>query len=226
MVEQLQKTFSRFIQKPYLQWYLRSKRVYTQDGLKLVIYPGVFHPKYFFSTQVLLEFIKKIPLANKRFCEPGSGSGIISMTAYKMGAEVFCFDKNEIAIKGLRENFRKNFSDRKEGGYHIYASDLFDQIPVQQFDYIVINPPYFFDDASSPSQLAWYCGKNGEYFEKLFSQLKSFTHSNSEIFMILGDNCEIERIQQIANKYQIIFSLVHTQKIKWENNSIFKLIHT
>ena len=224
MLSEIQKTYSRYIEKPYLLWYLKAKRKYSFEGLKLVIYPGVFHPKYFFSTQVLLNFIKDLPLKNKSFCEPGSGSGLISMIAFKMGANVTCFDSNTIAVKGLKENFKNNFNDTRENAYHIYASDLFDNIPPQHFDVMAINPPYFFADASEPAQQAWYCGKNGEYFEKLFSQLRKFADQGTKCFMILGDNCEIERIQQIANKYQIVFNLVHNEKIKWENNSIFKLI--
>jgi len=223
MLQQVQQTYSRYILKPYLGWYLKSKRQYSYDELKLIIYPGVFHPRYFFSTGVLLKFIRTLDLKNKNFCEPGAGSGIISLLAYKMGAKVICFDTNEMAVKGLEENFKNNFPEAETTGFRIIHSDLFDEIPPAVFDYIIINPPYFFDDATTPAQQAWYCGKNGEYFEKLFSQLKAFSHDSSGVYLILGDNCETDRIQQIANKHGICFDLVLQEKVKWEKNSIFKL---
>ncbi len=220
----MQRTYSRFIVKPYLQWYLSKKRIHVHENLKLQIYPGVFHPGHFFSTRVLVNFIKDLPLKEKRFCEPGAGSGILSLIAYQQGATVTCFDINENAVKGIEENFRNNFANDKLDSFQVFHSDLFDKVPSQTFDVIVINPPYFFETPASAEQKAWYCGKNGEYFEKLFSQLTSYSDDKTQIYMILADNCDINRIEQIADKNRIVFHLVHQEKVKWENNCIFKLI--
>ena len=100
---------------------------------------------------------------------------------------------------------------------------MFDSIPKLTFDVIVVNPPYFFDDVKTDNQLAWNCGKNGEYFVKFFSGLNQFSNSESDVYMILADNCEIDRIKNIAKSHQFILVLIVHKKIKWETNFIFKI---
>ena len=52
----------------------------------------------------------------------------------------------------------------------IIHSDLFDNIPLEAFDIIAINPPYYKKDPHAPAEYAWFCGKKGEYFERLFTE--------------------------------------------------------
>jgi release factor glutamine methyltransferase len=222
MIAGLQRTYSNYILKPILKRYLKKERTYTRDGISIKIRPGVFHPKYFFSTQVLLEFMDSLSLNGKLFCEPGCGSGIISLYAYKKGANVLSFDISREAVTALEENFKSNFPNDPKRNFKVLVSDVFENMPHQKFDYMIINPPYFFKDAGHVRDKAWYCGENGEYFRKLFLQLPDFM-SGGEVFMILGDNCDIERIKQIAAGNSIIFELIKTQKVKWEKNYIFKL---
>ena len=51
---------------------------------------------------------------------------------------------------------------------------MFDKIEKVNFDYIVINPPYFPKNPKSEKEFAWFCGSDFEYFKKLFSQLKDY----------------------------------------------------
>lgn len=217
MLDQLQKIAANYLLKPYLKWYLKKPRIYKYSGVSFTIYPTVFHPAYFFSTQLLLKFLDKLELKNKFFCEVGAGSGVVSLKAFKKGANVTALEINEIAVKGLRENF----ASMKE--IKTLQSDLFDAVFSKVFDVVLINPPYFFAPVKDNSSLAWNCGMNGEYFQKLFKQLPGFINQSSEIYMILADNCEIERIQNLAREYNFDFVKVLEQKIKWEKNYIFKL---
>ena len=207
--------------KPYVLWYLKKERTDTVRGFHLTIRPTVFHPKFFFSSTYLFDFITTLNLTNKQFFEIGCGSGLISLLAYQKKAIVTCSDINDTAIDCTRLNFNKNFKDSTHAS--IIKSDLLDSIPPNKFDIIVINPPYFFDDIKSNEQLAWNCGKNGEYFVKLFSQLKAFVHENSLVYMVLADNCEIQRIKDLAKLHQFTFELIVQKKIKWETNFIFKI---
>lgn len=201
--------------------YLKKARRYRFRGLELIIYPSVFHPKYFFSTGVLIDFLDKLNLENKKFCEVGAGSGLLSFIACKQKAEVVCFDLNQTAVKGIEENFTCNF--QPSALFKVYHSDLFDAVPKQFFDVVFINPPYFFKKAEDINSLAWNCGENGEYFNKLFSQLPAYCNYESEIYMILADNCEVEKIMSMANNHNIKLVTVSERKIKWEKNFIFKL---
>jgi release factor glutamine methyltransferase len=214
---------NKFI-KPFLNHYLRKERTYKYNGLTLTISPGVFHPGFFFSTKFLVDFVNSLELKNKTFCEPGTGSGLVSLSALKKGARVTAFDINPSSVKNCRENFVRNkFLFDQEFFFEVYLSDLFDSVSTQAFDYIVVNPPYFFSNPIDDVGKAWYAGANGEYFEKLFQQINAYIHHDSKVYMILGDNCEIDRIENIAKKYGLTFSLVKSKKIWWEKNYIFKI---
>lgn len=222
MFDLLQKKFTTTFLKPYLTWYLKKERIDTVRGFSLLIRPTVFHPKYFFSSTCLFDFVSTLNLKDKRFLEIGCGSGLISLLAQQKNAIVTACDINEVAVDCTKLNFIKNFGEQLSD-VSVLKSDLFDFIPDSKFDTVVINPPYFFDEVNSNEQLAWNCGKNGEYFVKLFSQLKTFIYNRSLVYMILADNCEIDKIKDIAKSHHFIFELIVQKKIKWETNFIYKI---
>lgn len=222
MLNYLHKKYYDVLVKPILKRYLKKIRFYTYDDLKLKIYPGVFHPKYFFSTQVFAEFIQGLDLKNKKVCEVGAGSGLLSFIAFLKGAKVYSFDISAVAVEGIKENLSNNFKEHVD--FEVYLSDLFDNVPENKFDVLLINPPYFFGDPSDEGSYAWYCGKNGEYFEKLFKQLNDYSNASSQMFLILADNCDLQTISTIAKKYNYLLNIVLEKKIKWEKNFIFKIV--
>jgi release factor glutamine methyltransferase len=224
MLDRLHKKFYDVLVQPILKYYLKKPHNFIYNDLKLKIHPGVFHPKFFFSTQVFAEFIQKLDLTGKKVCEVGAGSGLLSFIAYSKGAAVYSFDINPIAIDGLKENVNSNFKSSEN--FNIYLSDLFDAIPENKFDIILINPPYFFSDPFDAGSYAWYCGKNGEYFEKLFQQLGNYIITSSQVFIILADNCDLERISAIAKKHNYLLTLNYTKKVKWEKNFIFNIVRS
>lgn len=209
------------IRKPILSFYLKQNLGFSYDGLKLTVLKGVFHPKYYFSSICFYEFLKKQNFKAKQFIEIGCGSGFLSLLAYKLGAVVTAIDIDENAISCTKLNFKKNFTAQHTA--QIIKSNVFLNINPKIADIICVNPPYFFNEVKLQSQLAWNCGKNGEFFEKLFSQLNLFTNASTQTFLILADNCEIDRIKSMASDYNIVFELVFQKKIKWENNYIFRL---
>ncbi|MBX3165164.1 MAG: methyltransferase [Bacteroidetes bacterium] len=217
MKETVQKIYATYLLKPYLKRYLKKERFYHYNNKRLKIYPTVFHPKYFFSTQILLQFLETLDLKEKTFCEVGAGSGVISYKAWENGASITAIEMNEIAIKGLKENFgsMQNFE--------IIQSDLFENVGKNKFDIVMINPPYYFKEIESEESLAWHCGQNGEYFHKLFKQLSAFIHKSSEMYIILFEDCETERIENIARDYNFSFTKVFETKMKWEKNYIFNI---
>ena len=93
----------------------------------------------------------------------------------------------------------------------------------QQFDYIIINPPYYPKKAQSREEEAWFCGSNFEYFQKLFSTLGNQLKIDSEVYMILSEDCELEKIKEIASEFGFEFNLALETK-KWgEANYIFSI---
>ncbi|MFZ4796089.1 MAG: methyltransferase [Bacteroidia bacterium] len=220
----MKKFTNKFIQFTvgyFILLYLKKDRFYTYKGIKLLIKKGVFHPGFFFSSKFLISTIDTFELTNKKVLELGAGSGIISFYCYKKGAKVTATDISTIAINGLIENNKKLHAN-----VTIIESDLFDKIPNQAFDFIIINPPYYPKNPKNDAEKAWYCGENFEYFEKLFLQLNNFYNQQSEVLISFSEDCEIDKIKMIAQKNNFELELYKSKKIWWECNFIYKIIQT
>lgn len=204
--------------KPLLARYLAKTRTYRYKKLKLQIAPGVFHPGFFFSTRLLLQYISKIPLQQKQFLELGCGSGLISMVAAGKGAHVTATDINPVAVEFLEKNCRLNGIQMQ-----VIFSDLFNIIPQKKFDIIAINPPYYKKDPVSVADHAWYCGQNGAYFERLFQGLATYMHAGSQILMVLFDGCDMNMIGQYASRNNFTLHRVVSKQNLLEKNFICQI---
>lgn len=198
--------------------YSSKERSYNFDGMIIKIFPGVFHPGFFFSTKFLISHLKYYKLKNKNILELGAGSGMISVFCAKNFAEVTASDISKTAVENIIANAKLN-------NCNITAinSDLFDSIPNKNFDFIIINPPYFPKDASTESELAWFCGGDFQYFEKLFKQLPDYLFPETIVLMVLSEDCSIKTIEAIAKKNNIEIKLKDRRKFFGEENFIFQL---
>lgn len=204
--------------KPFLEKYLSKKRIYTFGKIRLQIPPEVFHPGFFTSTQFLLRYIKNLQLHGKRFMEPGAGNGLISIYAAKHRAKVTATDINPVAIEYLKINSVENNVQ-----VSIIQSDLFENVPLQQFDIIAINPPYYKKNPQTLLDHAWYCGENGEFFFQLFAQLPGYLHKTSEVLMVLCGGCDIGMIKNAAAENGFTLNCVDTKQTLIEKNFIYKI---
>ena len=204
--------------KPLLAKYLSKTRSYRYEDTRLEIPPQVFHPGFFSSTQLLLQYINRLSLEGKNLLELGAGSGLIAIQAAKKGALVTATDINPIAIQYLHINSVQNNVSPE-----IIRSDLFAAIPKRSFDIIAINPPYYKKQPVTLQDHAWYCGENGEYFSGLFSQLAGYMHKHSEVLMVLCDGCDIKMIERLAagNGFKLQLMLIRQNML--EKNFIYKI---
>lgn len=118
-------------------------------GGEVVVLPGVFHP---IEAEILvLPFMKENAklFAGKRVLEIGSGSGVVSVYAAKLGAKhVVSTDISEQAVATTKLNAERfGVGDVVEPRL-VPASDVsaYSVIkPDEQFDVIISNPPYSLD---------------------------------------------------------------------------------
>jgi release factor glutamine methyltransferase len=204
---------------------LRKKfnTTFHYNHLKLKIISGVFHPRFFFSSKYLAAFIEQLELTGKSFCEPCTGSGLISLIAFSKKANVVCFDIDAKAVETVRFNFKHNFKAKDVDTFQIMQSDGFKQVPKQLFDVIAINPPYFFKTVTNEKEYAWNCGENGEFFMDFFKGLQDYLNPQGICYMVLAENCDLTRIEAIAKTNACSFILINEKKIAWEKNFIFEI---
>jgi release factor glutamine methyltransferase len=93
-------------------------------------------------------------------------------------------------------------------------SDLFDSLPPRHFDFILINPPYYPRQPRDAAEQAFFAGENFEYFEKLFRQLPAFLGATTQVWIILSEDCDFEKIREIAAKNGLRLAVVFEKK-KW-----------
>lgn len=203
---------------PLYKMYFSIPRSFKYDGLRIICRPGVFYPGFIGSTKHFLDYLQKQELTGLKFLELGCGSGIISLLASRKGAVVTASDINPLAVENTMENATLN---------HLIVtaiqSDLFNDIPDKNFDFIVINPPYYAVDPKDFKEMAWFCGKEYEYFENLFPQLKDIYQPSSMILMNLSEHCNLDRIKEIAGRAGFEFHLMNKEKRMGEWNYIFQI---
>ena len=199
-------------------FYSSKERSYSYKGINVRVMPGVFHPGLFFSTKLLLEYISQNDLKDKTVLELGAGSGLISIYCARQNAKVTATDINPTAVKNIIKN-----SELNNVKLEVIESDLFDKIEMRKFDYIIINPPYFPKYPKNEEELAWFCGSDFQYFKKLFSQLKDYKTEETFVLMILSEDCDLHRINSIANKNHFSKNMVFQKKVFGEANYIFRI---
>lgn len=216
MIRRILKKITHPFLKYGTQKYFSKPRAYKYEGIEVMVMPDVFPPHYTLSTNILLNYLKSIDLEGKTLLELGCGSGIISLYAASKNGVVTASDVNTIALEALKKSVLKNKLD-----IDIVHSDLFDQIANQSFDYIIINPPYYPKSPKNIKEQAWFCGEDFEYFKKLFQQLSQ--RQDKTVLMILSEDCDINRIKNIALQNKLQLDIEQTRNRLAERNFIFKI---
>jgi len=203
---------------PASEKYLSKERSYTYKDITITVFPGVFHPGFFFSTKILLKYIEKIEFTKKYVLELGAGTGLISMFAAKRGGFVTASDISLTAVYNIEKNVKMT-----DANVEVVHSDLFDDVPHRRYDYIIVNPPYYKKTPSSEKEFAWFGGDDFQYFRKLFSQLGNNFYENTNVIMVLSDETDLEMIKSIAAEYKFLLKEVFHKKTWGENHFIYNI---
>jgi release factor glutamine methyltransferase len=206
---------------PLSEKYLSKERSYKYKDITVTVFPGVFHPGFFFSTNLLLKYLEKLELNAKYILELGAGSGLISLFATKRGAFVTSSDISLTAVYNIEKNVKMN-----DANVEVIHSDLFDDIPHRRYDYIIINPPYYRKTPVSEKEFAWFGGDDFQYFRKLFTQLGNNFYENTNVLMVISDEADLEMIKSISAEYKFLLKEVFHKKIWGENHFIYNIKST
>ena len=214
----LLKSLAFRILYPASEKYLSKERSYTYKGITVTVFPGVFHPGFFFSTKLLLKYFENVYLNKKYILELGAGTGMISIFTANKGGYVTASDISLTAVYNIEKNVKMT-----NANVEVVHSDLFDDIPPRRYDYIIINPPYYQKTPSSEKEFAWFGGDDFQYFRKLFDQLNNNIYENSNVIMVLSDEADLEMIKSLAKEYNFIMDEVFHKKTWGENHYIYNI---
>ncbi len=212
--------------RPIVQWYTGRETSYTYRSINARVLPGVFHPRFFYSTRFLLDFLEFVNFSKKKVLELGAGSGLISVYAAAEGAQVTATDINPAALQNIALNVKNHSKQLEEAGgsVAIMPSDVFNHLPLQKFDILIVNPPVYQGEPKNDEQHAWYSGESFEFFQKLFKRCGEYMYDISDMFVILSDDCDLIAINNIASENGWQMKAVSSKSFMIENLYIFKII--
>jgi release factor glutamine methyltransferase len=158
-MERARRLCRRLFHRVYHRYALRqiAKPVTRLRGRTLLTDPEVFHPVYFFSTPVFLDYLATVDVAGKRVLDMGTGSGAVGLFAAIRGGQVTACDINPRAVSLAGENARRNGV-----AMEIVESNLFAALPGRRFDVICFNLPFYRGHARTQFDAALFGGPDFE----------------------------------------------------------------
>jgi methylase of polypeptide subunit release factors len=126
------------------------------NGLTLLVPPQVFNPALFGSSLFLANYLRQHP-ASSGSCtlDLGCGSGLLGLTLALTGAKVVATDINPEAVWVSGVNAHLNDC---ADCYEVRQGSLYQPVAGQQFDLIVMNPPYYAHTPTSLLEQAFMAG--------------------------------------------------------------------
>lgn len=108
------------------------------ERMPLYINPGsAFGTGYHESTQIALSLLEKNALQGKKVLDVGTGSGILSIAAHKLGAaRIEARDIDPIAVEEVYQNFMLN--DIGTDAFSVSVGDMFNGL-TERVDFILAN---------------------------------------------------------------------------------------
>lgn len=210
-----------------LAYHLYAKRKILNDdttsllGFTLHVPYSVFHPRLYFTSEFLCEYVKTLDLRAKTVLDVGCGSGIISLVCAAHGASVTAIDLNPIAIEATKEN---SIANRCESNIEVIQSDLFSNIPHDsRFDLIIFNPPYYQKEATDDFERAFCAGKNFDVIKRFAQQASSYLHDGGSILIILTSDVDEREILSSSDEHDWKIARAKSRHVFFERLTIYSL---
>ena len=128
--------------------------------MRIVVFPGVLRPPS--DAALLGGVLARDELAGRTVLDVCTGTGILGLTAARLGARTTAVDLSRRAVLNARLNARLN-----RLGLEVLRGDLFAPVQGRRFDLIASNPPYIPAPSGGPPRgeaRAWDAGPDGREF--------------------------------------------------------------
>jgi release factor glutamine methyltransferase len=201
----------------------RKTRTTRAAGFRLTVYPTVFHPRFFISSECFAKFIDGLDLKNKLVADVGSGSGILALAAARAGAEhVTALDINPNAVLAVRENAQANwFGDRVTA----VCSNLLSALaPEPSFDIILSSPPKHAGEPRDLADAGWYAGPNYRHVAALFDQSRERLKPGGRMYVMVSSDTDLDLFGRLIAKAGFRAKLAYEHSIFIESFIIYELV--
>ncbi len=167
--------------------------IFKLNGEDILILPGVMSPKYDWAGHYMIENLPDVK--DKDVLEIGCGCGLVSMAAFRAGAEkVVAVDINLAAIDNTNQNFiRIGTNDKCVAKY----SDVFKNVD-GLFDVVIFNAPYHACKANDDLEKG-VADENYKALRDFFLDVASFLKNDGVVavgFSSSGDHVLFDKLSQ------------------------------
>jgi release factor glutamine methyltransferase len=199
----------------------QSTRSVRASGFRLAVYPTVFHPKLFLTSEFFARFLSTIDLAGKNVADVGTGSGILALAAAREGANVVALDINPKAVTAATDNSRANgLGDRVTA----IRSDLMSALsPDPQFEVIISNPPFFSGEPRDIADRAWVAGPGYRDIKPLFEQARQRLKPSGKMYVLLSSDSDLHFLGKLIAKAGFRARIATSFSIMIESMIIYEL---
>ncbi len=196
-VQALEKLLKKRVSRVPLAYLTHEREFY---GLKFYVDEHVLIPRP--ETEDIVNYISVQAGPNASILELGTGSGAIavSLAHLQPKLEITATDISGEALQVARRNALE--LDIKNVTFML--SDLFEHVPVAQYDYVVANLPYVPEperrqpEIEYEPDIALYSGEDGlDCYRQFFSQLEQYTHAKTELVLEFSPT-QHQAMEQIA----------------------------
>jgi release factor glutamine methyltransferase len=182
----LGRIFHPILLRLWLRYARDRKLVTTIDGMRLVVLPSVFHPRFFGSSRIFADYLRTLDLAGKSFLDLGTGSGILGLVASRLGAKVTAVDVNPQAVECARRN-----AAQAKVELDCRVSDLFSALGGERFDIVAWNPPFFPKAAANVTEAALFAGDNYSTIHRFAAEVRLHLAPGGRILLILSEDLDL-----------------------------------
>jgi release factor glutamine methyltransferase len=190
-MERARRFCRRLFDRVYHPYALRqiAKPQTRLRGRTLLTDPEVFHPVYFLSTPVFLDYLATLDVAGKMLLDMGTGSGTVGIFAAGRGARVTACDINPRAVALAGENARRNGVEME-----VLASDLFSALAGRRFDVICFNLPFYRGRPGTAFEAAFFGGPEFETIRAFADGCRDALAPGGAVAVIYSEDSGHERI--------------------------------
>lgn len=190
--------------------------------LDLTVPPGVFHPKWFLSSEMLARYVSGLDLSGKRVVDIGTGSGILAISAARAGAKfVAAVDVNPDAVGATRANAR-------QAGYggcvSPFCGDLLGAVSSDaMFDVALSNPPFFPGEPVDIADRAWHAGPAYRDITALFDQILERLAPDGRAYVVLSTDADLPTLTAMMERAGFEHRVVRKRRLVFESLIIYEL---
>ncbi len=200
----------------------RSIRTTRAAGFRLRVWPTVFHPRFFLSSEYFAGFLDGIDLTGKRVADIGTGSGILALAAARAGArEVFALDINPYAALSARENARDNgYGERVVGA----CMNLMAALPARpMFDVILSSPPKHAGEPRDLADRGWHAGPQYRDVANLFAQSRERLNPDGCLYVMVSSDSDLDLFGRLIDEAGFRARLAYERSFYIESMILYEL---